>query len=101
MLAACSGAPSPTTVSADDEALCRYAAGAADTTAYRHCRGRLVQAQAKQLLATATTVETPKPGLVALVHTPADVAACRGRDTNGCPTDGDITGTIPATMKKR
>lgn len=99
VLAACSGAPGTQSIVADDDALCRYSAGAVETAAYRQCRARLDKQRAQQALASATQVEVSQSKAVALVRTPTTVAACTAQNKAVCAEPSDITGTIPAQPK--
>lgn len=103
-LAACAAPPSQYVV-ADDEMLCRHAAGEPGSQPYRECRNRLIGQRSLAAAAGATQIETPHPNVVALIRptphaVPAGVAVCRDGAPHACPpAAGDITGSVPAPPK--
>jgi hypothetical protein len=99
MLAACSGAPPSQAVAADDDMLCRYAAGSADTPAYRQCRARIEGHHARERIASATHIDVTPANAFALVRSPTSVAVCSDKSEAACPAPSDITGSIPAQRK--
>lgn len=91
----------PTSIAADDEALCRYAAASADVKggepqSYSRCRARIDQKRGGVLASNATAIQG-----YALVKTPTDVAnPCAAP---GAPKDcspDDLTGSIKQAPKQ-
>ena len=102
-LSACTSPPADY-VAADDETLCRYAAGEPGSRAFRQCHNRLTGQHRRAMASNATQIDTPQPNVVALVRPtdtpPTGVAVCRGIAPNNCPdSPNDITGSVPTTPK--
>ena len=76
-------------VAADDETLCRYAAGEPGSQPYRQCRDRLAGDYRRALATNALQIDTPQPNVVALIR-PAPQAA---------PVDDVVTGSVPVRPK--
>ena len=97
LLANC--AAPPTTIAADDEALCRYSemAGGADT--YAHCRSRLERRSTQIVAATAHRVEGYALLQEPVAASPTAVARdCKpGNSSKECD---DLTGSIPAERRR-
>ena len=83
VLSACTSPPIDL-VAADDDTLCRHAAGEPGSQSFRQCRDRLERQHRRVMVSNATQIDTLQPNAVALIR-PAP--------------DNDITGSVPAPPK--